>query len=188
MKLTEKQKLFCDEYLVDLNATRAYKAAYKTCKKDETANVNGSKLLRNTKVKVYLEKRIKDREKRTEITQDRVLNELAKIGFADIRNYLEYRTSKTVVGYEEGEPLIDYAQIVEVIDSAHVDTSVIQEISISKDGTFKFKLYDKQKALTDIGKHLGMFTDKIEHSGSIDSNNPFQGLTTEELKKLISDG
>ena len=88
MKLTEKQKLFCDEYLVDLNATRAYKAAYKTCKKDETANVNGSKLLRNTKVKVYLEKRIKDREKRTEITQDRVLNELAKIGFADIRNYL----------------------------------------------------------------------------------------------------
>lgn len=45
-KLTPKQKLFADEYLIDLNATRAYKAAYKSCKKDETANVNGSKLLR----------------------------------------------------------------------------------------------------------------------------------------------
>ena len=46
-RLTENQKKFCDEYLIDCNATRAYKAVYKTCKKDETASVCSSKLLRN---------------------------------------------------------------------------------------------------------------------------------------------
>ena len=81
-KLTPKQKLFADEYLIDLNATRAYKAAYKSCKKDETANVNGSKLLRNTKVAKYIEERMNERSRRTEITQDNVLKELATIAFA----------------------------------------------------------------------------------------------------------
>ena len=54
MALTEKQKRFADEYLIDLNATRAYRAAYSSCKKDEVAAVNGSKLLRNTKVEKYI--------------------------------------------------------------------------------------------------------------------------------------
>ncbi len=54
-------------------------------------------------------------------------------------------------------------------------------------GTFKFKLYDKQKALELIGRHLGMFNDKLELQGKVETNNPLQGLTTEELKKLIND-
>lgn len=170
MKLTPNQKIFVDEYLIDLNATRAYKAAYKSCKKDETARANGSRLLTNANIKYYINERMKEREKRTEITQDRVLKELAKIGFADIKDYLEYKTAKTIVEYDEdGESVIDYKQIIDVIDSKYVDTSIIQEVSISKDGTFKFKLYDKQKALVDIGKHLGMFVDKVEHSGAIGS-------------------
>ena len=83
--MTDAQKRFCDEYLIDLNATRAYKVAYLRCKKDETANVNGSKLLRNAKVQEYISERMKEREKRTEITQDMVIKELAKIAFLDIR-------------------------------------------------------------------------------------------------------
>ena len=169
MKLTPNQKIFVDEYLIDLNATRAYKAAYKSCKKDDTARANSSRLLTKANIKAYIDERIKEREKRTEITQDKVLKELAKIGFADIKDYLEYKTAKTVVAHDEEtrEPIIDYQQIINVIDSENVDTSIIQEVSIGKDGTFKFKLYDKQKALTDIGRHLGMFTDKTELSGDI---------------------
>ena len=83
--MTEAQKRFCDEYLIDLNATRAYKVAYPNCKKDETASVNGSKLLRNTKVKGYIVIHQKQREERTQVTQDKVIQELAKIAFADIR-------------------------------------------------------------------------------------------------------
>jgi phage terminase small subunit len=165
--LTEKQKLFADEYLIDLNATRAYKAVYKNCKSDEAAKAAASRLLTNVNLSTYIEERMKDREKRTEITQDKVLKELAKIGFANLKDYLEYKTAKTVVDHDEetGEPIIDYQQIIDVLDSKDVDTSVIQEVSIGKDGTFKFKLYDKQKALELIGKHLGMFSDTLKLKG-----------------------
>ena len=170
VKLTKKQKLFCDEYLIDLNATRAYKTAYPNIKKDETAAQSGSRLLRNVKVKAYLDERMKKREERTEITQDKVLKELAKIGFADIKDYLNYRTAKTVVAHDEetGEPVIDYGQIIDMIDSNEVDGRAIQEVSINSRGTFTFKLYDKQKALELMGRHLGMFNDKLELSGNVD--------------------
>ncbi|MCF2673360.1 terminase small subunit [Fusobacterium varium] len=71
--MTKNQKIFVNEYLVDLNATRAYKKTYPNIKNDETAAVNGSKLLRNTKVATEIEKRMKNREKRTEVTQDQVV-------------------------------------------------------------------------------------------------------------------
>ena len=165
--LTDKQKLFADEYLIDLNATRAYKVAYPNTKKDETAASLGARMIRNDKVAAYIQERMKQREKRTEITQDRVLQELAKIGFANLKDYLEYKTAKTVVDHDEdsGEAIIDYQQIIDVMDSKDVDTSVIQEVSIGKDGTFKFKLYDKQKALELLGKHLGMFSDTLKLKG-----------------------
>ena len=184
-KLTRNQKIFCDEYLIDLNATRAYKAAYKNVKKDETAAAAGARLLRNVKVKNYIDEKMKEREKRTEITQDKVLKELAKIGFADLKDYLEYKTAKSVVEYDEaGKPIIDYTTIIDLIDSREVDTSPVQEVSISKDGTFKFKLYDKQKALELIGKHLGMFVDKTEVTGKDGGPIEIQDARQSLIEKL----
>ena len=52
--MTNAQKRFCDEYLIDLNATRAYKVAYPKCKEDETANAASSRMLRNVKVQEYI--------------------------------------------------------------------------------------------------------------------------------------
>lgn len=184
-KLTDKQKRFVDEYLIDLNATRAYKAAYPSVKKDEVAAAASARLLRNVKVQDYLMERQKDLQKRTEITQDKVLQELARIGFADIKDYLSFRTEKTVITYDTdtGEPIIDYSPIIEMLDSDQVDGKVIQEVSINSKGVFTFKLYSKLDALEKIGKTLGMFKDKVELSGNI--NNPFEGLTTEELKELL---
>ncbi len=88
MALTAKQKIFAGEYLIDLNATTAYKVAYPKVKKDETAKAAASRMLTNVNVASYVEKRMKDREKRTEITQDMVLKELAKIGFADVTDFV----------------------------------------------------------------------------------------------------
>lgn len=177
MKLTAKQKIFVDEYLVDLNATRAYKIAYPGCKKDETANVNASRLLRNAKVKDYLEKRMKDREKRTEITQDRVLKELASIGFAVITDYVEVE---------------DKGKYKDVIIKATKDipSDKLAAIASIKQGAngIEVKLHDKVKALEDMGRHLGMFKDKVEHTGNITIDNPYEGLSTEELKKLAALG
>ena len=188
-KLSNKQQIFINEYMIDFNATRAYKAAGFKYTTENSAGVMAHKLLKKPNIKEQVDARIKEREKRLEVTQDKVVNELARIAFADLRDFLEYRTEKTVIGKDRdtGEPIVDYQQIIDVIDSRKVDTKVVQEVSIGKDGTFKFKLYDKQKALSDLGRHLGMFVDKVEHSGGVNVTNPFEGLTTEELKKLIEE-
>jgi phage terminase small subunit len=168
-KLTKMQKRFCDEYLIDLNATRAYKAAGYKVKNDNSAGVLGHRLLRDVKIRDYLEKRMKDREKRTEITQDRVLKELAKIGFADIKDFLSYRTEKTVVDVDiDGTEILGYKQIVDAKPSEEVDGAVVNEISIARDGTFKFKLQDKMKALEMMGRHLGMWNDKLQLGGDVE--------------------
>lgn len=177
-KLTEKQKKFVDEYLIDMNATRAYKAAYPTVKKDETARVNGSRLLTNANVKDYLEKRIKDREKRTEITQDKVLRELAKIAFSSGADFAKVVTKKTSSGKE--------IQQVELADTDSLPEDKKAAISSMKETKYGISVesYDKVRALELLGKHLGMFNDKLELSGNMTVNNPFEGLTTEELRKL----
>ena len=56
--MTEKQKRFADEYLIDLNATRAYKAAYPSVKKDEAARANASRLLTNANIRAYIDKQL----------------------------------------------------------------------------------------------------------------------------------
>ncbi len=127
--MTDAQKRFCDEYLTDLNATRAYKVAYLRCKKDETANVNGSKLLRNAKVQEYISEKMKEREKRTEITQDMVIKETAG-AISSLETLEEYE------GYGDDREKIGDTQ--------------------------KVKLLDKTKALELLGRHLGIFNDKID--------------------------
>jgi len=154
MALTEKQKRFADEYLIDLNATQAaLRAGYSK----KTAYSIGQENLKKPEIQTYIQERQKEREKRTEITQDQVLAELAKIGFASITDFLEYKTVQRVIEYRNGEPVIDWAMMVDAIDSSEVDGAAISEISVSKDGTFKFKLHNKLDALDKLGRHLGLF-------------------------------
>lgn len=188
-KLTEKQKRFCDEYLVDLNATRAYKKAYPSVKKDETARANASRLLTKANIKEYIDKRIKDRQKRTEITQDKVLKELAAIAFSNGSKYAKVVERKAYD--EEGKPVVDYetgkqltyktVEFKNTDDLTEDEKKAISSIHKGRDG-MKVETYDKMKALELLGKHLGMFKDKLELSGTV--NNPYEGLTTEQLLKL----
>jgi phage terminase small subunit len=192
-KLTEQQKRFVDEYLIDLNATRAYKAAYKSVKKDEVAASAAVRLLRNVKVQEYMKKRQQKLQERTEITQDMVLLELAKIAFSNGSDFAKVVTkprkrqvwNDTTQEYEEKE--FD-EQFVELVDTDSLPAEKKAAISSIKETKFGIAVEscDKVKALELIGKHLGMFKDKVEISGQV--NNPMEGLTTEELKKLIYDG
>lgn len=173
-KLTEKQKVFVNEYLVDLNATRAYKVAYKSCKKDETAAQAGSRLLRNVKVKEYIDKRMKDREIRTEITQDKVLQELAAIAFSNGSDFAEVveeviTVNGEVVLDEEGKPkTYKTVKLNNTKDLPKNKRKAIAGIEENKYG-ISVKSCDKVKALELLGKHLGMFKDKVELSGQIDN-------------------
>lgn len=76
--MTEKQKLFCDEYLIDLNGTRAYRTVYKTIKNDNVAGVRANKLLKQKDIAEYINKR---------------LEEIHNENTADIQEVMEYLTS-----------------------------------------------------------------------------------------------
>ena len=191
MKLTPKQKIFVDEYLVDLNATRAYKAAYKNIKKDETARANGSRLLTNANVKEYIDKRMKDREKRTEITQDFVLKELYAIAsargsdFAKVvqKSYMRPILDKEGNKIDEEEVFYKDVELTLTDDLPEDKKKAIAAIKQTKFG-IAVESCDKVKALELLGKHLGMFKDKVELSGDVKVNNPYENLTTEQLLKL----
>ena len=164
--MTKKQKRFVNEYLIDLNATRAYKVAYPSVKKDETAAQAGSRMLRNVKVAAYIQERMEERQKRTEITQDRVLQELAAIAFAKATDYAEIKN-----------------ECVRIRDTAELDEQQIRALAGIEEGKFgiKVKLNDKEKALELLGRHLGMFKDKVEVSGLEDEKKKL-GEILEQLR------
>lgn len=149
--MTEKQKIFADEYLIDLNATRAYKVAYPSVKKDETARVNGSRLLTNANVAKYIAERMQERQKRTEVTQDMVVQELAAIAFSRATDYVEIR-SNGVNG------------VVIVKPTSELTEEQIHAIAGIKEGAngIEIKLNDKERALELLGRHLGMWNDKLD--------------------------
>jgi len=175
MVLTEKQKLFADEYLIDLNATRAYKDAYKSCKKDETARVNGSKALTNTNIKSYIDERMIERQKRTEISQDNVLKELAAIAFAKASDYAKVIETQAIYTNDNGIriPLEDdkgnpiLVKDVELTLTDRLTPDQVKALSGIKRGKFGIEVNqcDKVKALELLGRHLGMFTDNLKLKG-----------------------
>lgn len=164
--MTDAQKRFCDEYLIDLNATRAYKAVYKNCKSDLTARTNGSKLLTNTNVKDYISKKQKEIEKRTEITQDMIIKELSYIAFSKATDYAKLMNKKiqrpvrddegNIAGYRE-EVYLD----IEFTPTDNLTEEQQRALSGIKEGKFGIQVdsCDKVKALELLGKHLGMFKD-----------------------------
>ena len=144
----EKRKRFADEYLVDLNATRAYKIVY-NIESDDVAAASGSRLLRNVKVQEYLTKRFRELRKSTDITPERVIEELAKIGFAQYPDFV-----KIIEKVKNGKK----SQAVEVKDFAFLTEDqkcAIAKVKYSQKG-IEIVLCDKLKALELIGKHIGM--------------------------------
>lgn len=193
--VTDKQIIFANEYLIDLNGTRAYKEAYPHVKNDNTAAAAATRLMNNPEVKDYIDKRIKDRLERIEVTQDDVIQELAAIAFANGSDYAKVVTKPVMIQTSEGDyvPALDsegnqmYYQAVEIEETEELTKRQIKAISGIKLGKNGIELttYDKVKALELLGKHLGIFKDKVEVSGNI--NNPFEGLTTEQLLRLAGE-
>lgn len=157
--LSDKRARFVQEYLLDLNGTKAaIRAGYSA----KTAPQAANQLLNRTDIQVALQEAMQARSKRTEITQDMVLQELAKIGFSDIRRVVRWGPVAPVT---EGET--DYISAVQLIPSDDIDddtAGAISEVAEGRDGV-KVKLHDKRAALVDIGKHLGMFKNSMELTG-----------------------
>lgn len=162
MALTEKQKRFVAEYLTDLNATQAaVRAGYSR----KTAKVIGSENLSKPDVQAALRVAMEARERRTHITQDRVLQELARIAFFDLRKlYREDGSLKPVHELDDdAAAVLAGVDVVEMAGGATVG---------GEEGTKHVPMYTKKAKIPDkVGalglamRHLGMLKDKTELSG-----------------------
>lgn len=193
--MTDKQIIFANEYLIDLNGTRAYKEAYPHVKNDNTAAAAATRLMNVPEIKEYIDERIKDRLGRIEVTQDNVIQELAAVAFANCSEYSKVVTKPVMMKTPSGDyvPALDsegnqmYCQAVEITETKELTRRQIKAISGIKQGKNGIELstYDKVKALELLGKHLGIFKDKVEVSGNV--NNPFEELSTEQLLRLAGE-
>lgn len=130
--MTEKQKRFADEYLIDLNATRAYKTAYPNIKSSEVAKAAGSRLLANVNLKEYINQQIK-------IISD------GKV--AKAQEVMEYLTS-VLRGESQSE--------IVVVEGCGDGCSEARRINKLPDEK------ERLKAAELLGKRYGMFTDKLQ--------------------------
>ena len=160
--LNERQKQFCDEYLIDLNATQAaIRAGYS----EKTAYRIGAELLHKTSVSEYIEKRRNAQIKRTEITQDRVLVELAKVAFADGTDFATVGKKNRVT-------------LTPTDDLPPDKRAAVASVKKGAKGAVEVKTYDKVKALELLGRHLGMF------DGGGGEKAPEKGQLAETIKQM----
>lgn len=142
-KLTPKQRRFIDEYLIDLNATQAaIRAGYS----EKTAYSIGVQLLKKLEIQAEIQKRRNRLQNKLEITQERVLQELAAIAFANGADYAKVVNSGLL-------------PTVEMIPTEELPPEKLPAIAGIKANQYgvEVKLHDKVKALELLGKYLGTF-------------------------------
>lgn len=163
---TERKRAFVREYPIDLNLTKAAERAGYSAK---SARQEGSRLLTNAAIQDAIALALEVRAARTEITQDRVLNELGKIAFSNMRKFAEWGPS--------GVELVD-SETLSDEDAACV--SEVSESVTEAGGSKRIKLHDKKGALELLGRHLKMWgADQV-------NLNVLQQMSDAELNERIA--
>lgn len=159
-RLTGLQRLFVDEYLVDMNATQAYIRAGGS---PSSAKQCGHSMLRKPLVSAAIDAAIDERLRDTRVSAQRVVLELAKLAFANMADYMR-------VGLD-GDPVTDFSNIDR--DQAAALSEITVDDFIEGRGEdaravrrVKFKLHDKRGALVDLGRHLGLFPERHQITGA----------------------
>lgn len=196
--LSDRHRRFVDEYMIDLNGTAAAeRAGYGKA----GAKTRASELLARDDVKAAVSEKQAKLSQAAGVTAERVVSELAKLGFSNMLDYIE-------IG-EDGQPYTDFsgltrdqaAAIQEVVVESRRDTSaasVGEELEPQEHGgalkrqqaeegpailKVRFKLADKKGALEALGRHLGLFNDRVEHSGKIEIEHK---LTDREAARRVA--
>ena len=176
-RLTDKQKRFVAEYLVDLNATQAaIRAGYS----QNTARAIGCENLTKPDIQEAIQEERAKLSERTAITQERVLQEYARIAFFDPRKMFD----------EEGNPL-NISDIDDDTAAALAGLEVVKEVDEDTGVTSftkKYKITNKLGALDSIAKHLGMFEGGARGIGDTREKDPLSKSLEEMAKGLESDG
>lgn len=151
MALNAKRERFCQEYLVDLNATRAaLRAGYSP----RTANEQGSQLLAELSVADRIATLMAERQERTHVSQDEVVRELALIAFSDTRHIAMDDLGRLELAADAPPQAMRAVQSVKHKKRVEKGGDVIHEA--------EYRLWSKTDALKTLANHLGMLTDKVD--------------------------
>lgn len=138
-ELTPRQRRFAEEYCVDLNATAAYvRAGYSA--RGNSAEAAASRLLSNVKVQSIIEQKQKEISKQCEVTAEKVIREVSKLAFSDVRKLFNADGS---------------LKPIHELDDA--TAAAIASIEVDLTGVRKIKVWDKNSAQERLCKHLGLF-------------------------------
>lgn len=168
-ELTDKQRLFCIHYIRCFNATKAYQRAY-ACGY-EAAMINGSRLLRNDKVKEEILRLKQERLNREFLSEADIFQKYMDIAFADITDYMIFGTEEVPVMSMYGpvkikdpetgkeKPLTKIVNTVRFKNSSEVDGTILLEVKQGRDGA-SIKLADRMKALQWLSDHMDLGTEE----------------------------
>lgn len=165
MSLSPQQELFVRQYVLDLNAT---KAALRSGYNKKNARQHGSYLLSKSDIQAAIKARLERRYEKIDIKTDDVLRLMRKFAFTDLSGVFEVRGGKCYV--------TDTANLSED------QMACISEIKQTADGV-QVKLISREKMIELLGRHMGMFLDKLEHSGGVKLTHT---MTDEDLEKIAA--
>lgn len=151
MKEKDREAVFAEEYLIDLNPYRAAIRAHYSPKTAKEAYrwLKAGDQREKPRLRARIEELMAERSRRTGVTADRVVRELARIGFADLTDVIDPNTTELRE------------------DAAEDDCAAIASIKLRRGDDYterEIKLWDKNKALELLGRHLGLFTDNVKVS------------------------
>jgi phage terminase small subunit len=166
--LSPKHEAFVQAYVSrGMNGTKAYRAVYPSIKSDDVAGAAAARLLGNVRVQARIAEIMRAGAERAEVTVEEVVRELKLIGFSDIRKVVSWRNelvTRTEKG-EDGEPVMVLMPRVTIVDADKISdeaAAAVAEVWQTVNGALRVKLHDKHAALVSIGKHLGMFVDRVQ--------------------------
>lgn len=161
-ELSPQHDRFCREYIIDENAVRAYQRSYPNSGYNAAA-VSAHELLKKTKIAARIEELRDERNKRLEVSADRVLAELAKLAFYNPRDLFD--DDGRLKPITEMDP--DSSAVIAGIETRHEITEKGDDKTADITVLTKIKLSDKGVNLERLGRHLKLFTDKVDHSGTL---------------------
>jgi phage terminase small subunit len=175
MSLNAKRRKFVREYLLDLNATQAaIRAGYSR----KTAGEIGHRLLKKVEIKKAIQRGMDAKAKRYEISQRRILEELAIVAYSDLKHYMDIDPDTGAIRAKGFEDMPEKtSRALRAIKEDRVIKEDADGHKVTVFDKIRFELHDKLKALELLGKHIGMFADKMDLSGDVSVT----------VKKIISD-
>ena len=162
--MNARQQRFVEEFLLDANAKQAaIRAGYSP----KSAEVNGPRLLRNAQVAALITEKQKERSERTRVTADMVVQELALHAFGVMGEFFDKDTGRMLEVHEMPAEAQARLSTIEVLrEKTHTTSDGVDKTTVNE-AIVKLKVWDKIRSLELLGKHLGMFTERVAVSGDV---------------------